>query len=160
VRRPRWKLRSAGSVFSCARIKAYSSIGSDHDFASNVDRRHNTSTLLALVDLMKLHRVAALVVAASLGGCCLSASGCYPPGPVALSDGDGLGPAPARAAAPAPTQRLSRRAQDPGYPPRPASAPPKVAKDQAEDEDAGLDPDDARLERKLIICQGCALSGH
>src|SRR6516225_9173076 len=97
---------------------------------------------------------AALLLALSLGGCCLSTSGCIAPQPTALTDWDGLGQPPKEAAAPAaPKQQVNKRAKDQET--KPASNSAKVA-NSWEDEEARQQADDARLKRKLIICQNCA----
>jgi hypothetical protein len=107
------------------------------------------------VDFMKTLCAAVLLATLSLGGCCLSGSGCDAPMAAATTgryDLDGLGQPPAEdPPSQAPKQRVSsRRGQ--GDEPRPVY----------DNINAGdnFDDDDARLRRKLIICQGCAVSGH
>jgi hypothetical protein len=104
------------------------------------------------VDFMKARCAALLLVTLSLGGCCLSGSGCNAPMATTTSNWDGLGQPPAEASPPpAPTQRVATRTKGQGEPGR-------VHNNSNTGDD--FEDDDARLKRKLIICQGCAMSGN
>lgn len=109
---------------------------------------------------MKSFCAAVFVSALSLGGCCLSGSGCYTPQPASQTSWDGLGQPPEEnTAAAAPKPPLPRAADSRDDQPRPASdGRNKSASWQ--DDDAQLQSDDARVKRKLIICHGCAVPGN
>jgi hypothetical protein len=108
---------------------------------------------------MKAHCTVLLLVALSLGGCCLSGSGCDAPlmatAPMATttSNLDGFAPSPAEEpSAPAPKQRGARRSRGQGGEPGSVYSDPNMGNE--------YDDAEARLKRKLIICQGCAVSGN
>ena len=100
---------------------------------------------------MKALCAALLLATMSLGGCCLSGSACNAPMATTNSNPDGLGQPPVMdSPSPAPKQRVSSRVKDQVDEPRPY-----------DNSNAGDDFDEARLKRKLIICQGCgAVSGN
>lgn len=109
--------------------------------------------------LMKSFCAALFVAALSLGGCCLSGSGCYAPQTASQTSWDGLGQPPEEnAAAAAPKPPLSKAAGDRGDQPKPASDGRKKSASW-QDDDAQLQSDDASVKRKLIICHGCAVRG-
>jgi hypothetical protein len=102
---------------------------------------------------MKTLSAALLLATLSLGGCCLSGSGCNGPMATGRYDLDGLGQPPAEDPPPAaPKQRLSSRTKSHGDEMR-------SLYDNSDGRD-NFEDDDARLRRKLIICQGCAVSGN
>jgi hypothetical protein len=104
---------------------------------------------------MKTRCAVLLLVTLSLGGCCLSGTGCNTPIETAttMPASDGLGQPPAAdSPSPAPKQRVSSRRKSQGAEPNPVYGNSNAG-DNFED-------DDARLKRKLIICQGCAVSGN
>jgi hypothetical protein len=104
---------------------------------------------------MKTRCAVLLLATLSLGGCCLSGSGCNAPIDTAttIPNPDGLGQQPAAdSPSPAPKQRVSSRRKSQGDEPSPVYGSSNAG-DNFED-------DDARLRRKLIICQGCAVSGN
>jgi hypothetical protein len=102
---------------------------------------------------MKTICAASLLVALSLGGCCLSGSGCNAPQPTALTNWDDeLDQPPEEAAVPAaPKQHVDKRAK--AQKAKSASESANSANSWEEDQQAAAD--DARLKRKLIICQNC-----
>jgi hypothetical protein len=92
--------------------------------------RAEIGTLLRIlrVDYMKALSIAAVLAALTLGGCCLSFSGCEAPLATARSDWDGLVP-PRAADAPssAPTEKTSGRAKSQGEQSKTAyPAPPRA----------------------------------
>jgi hypothetical protein len=104
---------------------------------------------------MKTRCAVLLLATLSLGGCCLSGSGCNAPIEAAttMPNPDGLAQPPAaEPPSPAPKQRVSSRRKSQGNEPS-AMYGNSDAGDNVED-------DEARLRRKLIICQGCAVSGN
>jgi len=102
---------------------------------------------------MKTLCAALLLATLSLGGCCLSGSGCNAPMATGRYDLDGLGQPPMEEPPPAaPKQRLSSRTKGQGDEMRPGY-------DNSNEGDNYGD-DDARLRRKLIICRGCTGSGN
>jgi hypothetical protein len=104
---------------------------------------------------MKAHRTALLLVSLSLGGCCLSGTGCNaPPMATTTSNLDGLDQPPAEdPPAQVPKQkRVSSRTKSQGGEPGSVYSDPNMGNE--------YDDADARLRRKLIICQGCAVSGN
>jgi hypothetical protein len=104
---------------------------------------------------MKTRFAVLLLATLSLGGCCLSGSGCNTPidTATAMPNPDGLGQPPAvDSPSPAPKQRVSSRRKSQGDEPSPVYGNSNAG-DNFED-------DEARLRRKLIICQGCAVSGN
>src|SRR5262249_39752898 len=110
--------------------------------------------IVSRVDFMKAHCAALLLVTLSLGGCCLSGSGCNtPPMATTTSNLDGLGQPPTEdRPAPMPKQRVSKRTKGQGDEPGSVYSNPNIGNE--------FEDDDARLKRKLIICQGCAVSGN
>ena len=112
------------------------------------------SSFYCTVDFMKTLYVALLLATASLGGCCLSSSGCnMSPIATARPDLDGLGQPPAEdLPSPTPKQRVSSRAKDHGEEPTPVYSNSNNGDD--------LEDEDARLKRKLVICRGCAMPGN
>ena len=110
--------------------------------------------VLLQVDFMKTLYVAFLLATVSLGGCCLSSSGCnMSPIATARPDLDGLGQPPAEdPPSPTPKQRVSSRAKDRSEEPMPVYGNSSDGTD--------LEDEDARLKRKLIICRGCAVPGN
>ena len=104
---------------------------------------------------MKTICAALLLVALSLGGCCLSGSGCNAPQPTALTNwDDGLDQPPEEAAVPAaPKQHVDKRAK--AQKAKSASENANSANSWEAKEDQQAAADDARLKRKLIICQNC-----
>ena len=106
---------------------------------------------------MKTICAALLLVALSLGGCCLSGSGCNAPQPTALTNwDDGLDQPPEEAAAPAARkQHVDKRAK--AQKAKPASDSANSA-NSWQDEENQRAADDARLKRKLMICQNCAVT--
>ncbi len=95
-----------------------------------------------------------LLAALGLGGRCLSGSGCNAPQAAARTDLDGLDPPVEDDNAPAPKHRISDQAKLRTGQAKPASGaktPTGWEDDQAQDQ-----ADEARLKRKLIICQNCA----
>jgi hypothetical protein len=103
---------------------------------------------------MKPLCAALLLATLSLGGCCSFGSGCNMPTATAgRYDLDGLGQPPAEAPpSAAPKQRVSSRAKGQGDEMR-------SLYDNSNGSD-NFEDDEARLKRKLIICQGCAVSGN
>jgi len=106
---------------------------------------------------MKTICAALLLVALSLGGCCLSSSGCNAPQPTALTNWDDeLDQLPEEAAVPAARkQHVDKRAK---------AQKAKSASESAnsanswQDEENQRAADDARLKLKLMICQNCAVT--
>ena len=103
---------------------------------------------------MKVLLIATALAALPLGGCCLSLGGCEVPLSTAATstDWDGLGQAPGPSAptviTPDRTRRQARQAND-DY--------TSVTTGNAwKDDQARLEADDARLKKKLVICDGCA----
>jgi hypothetical protein len=95
---------------------------------------------------MKVLLIATALAALSLGGCCLSLGGCEVPLATARTDWDGLA---------APTEQTSDRAKSQGKQPKDAYTSATLG-NSWKDDDAQQQLDDARLKRKLIICDGCA----
>ncbi|HZV05000.1 MAG TPA: hypothetical protein VE999_07965 [Gemmataceae bacterium] len=105
---------------------------------------------------MKAILIAAALAALPLGGCCLSVGGCEVPLATAATapDWDGLGPAPASSA---PTDITSDRTRSKGRQPKDAYTSTTTG-NSWKDDDAQLQMDDARVKKKLIICDGCAVA--
>lgn len=102
---------------------------------------------------------AAVFFAALLGGCCLSETGCNAPIAAAKTDWDGLDqPAVEEAPSPVPRQRISTRIKGQVEQSKPHDNLSEG--DSWQEEEARQQSDDLRLKRKLIICQGCAVSGN
>ena len=104
---------------------------------------------------MKTRCAVLLLATLSLGGCCLTGNGCNTPIETATTtpNPDGLGQPPAaEATPPAPKQRVSSRRKSQGDEPSPVYGSSNAGDN--------LEDDEARLRRKLIICQGCAVSGN
>jgi hypothetical protein len=109
------------------------------------------------VDYMKVLSIAAVLATLTLGGCCLSFSGCEAPLATARSDWDGLVPPRAEdAPSSAPTEKTSGRANSQGEQSKTAYSGSTTGSSW-KDDDARLQMDDARLKQKLIICDGCAV---
>jgi hypothetical protein len=127
---------------------------------------------------MMLRYFMLLVSGLMLGGCCLSGN-CYAPlagpapvaGPVpgagptgvaTTSAPDGLGPAPideSQADVPAKPRKTAQRRRD-TVGESEASAVSRYRGDTFEQQEAADRADEARLKRKLIICQNCSSSGN
>jgi hypothetical protein len=105
---------------------------------------------------MRALSIAAVLAALTLGGCCLSLSGCNAPLATARTDWDGLVP-PRDGTPSAPTEKTSGRAKSPGEPPKTAYTG-TTSGNSWQDDDARLQLDDTRVKQKLIICEGCAVS--
>ncbi|HLG85294.1 MAG TPA: hypothetical protein VKY22_30210 [Bradyrhizobium sp.] len=103
------------------------------------------------VDLIKVFLIATALAALSLGGCCLSLGGCEVPLATATTNWDGLGQDPG---SPAPTEKTSDRTRSQGRQPKDAYTSATVGSSW-KDDDAQLQMDDARVKKKLIICDGC-----
>jgi len=101
-----------------------------------------------------------------LGSCCLSGS-CYvpmagTPGVAATTAPDGLGPDPADqpqadATPPKPRKTAQRRRDADSIE---ASSASRYRGDAYEEQLAADKADEARLKRKLIICQNCSSTGN
>jgi hypothetical protein len=103
---------------------------------------------------MKVLLIATALAALSLGGCCLSVGGCDVPlstASTARTDWDGLGPDPGSSA---PTEKTSDRTKSQRKQPKDAYTSATYG-NSWKDDDAQLQLDDARLKRKLIICDSC-----
>jgi hypothetical protein len=100
---------------------------------------------------MKILLIATALAALSLGGCCLSPSGCEVPLAAAGTNWDGLGQNPESSA---PTEKTSDRAKSRGKQPKDAYTSATLGNSWQDDE-AQQQLDDARLRRKLIICDSC-----
>jgi hypothetical protein len=122
---------------------------------------------------MMLRYFISLVAALMLGGCCLSGN-CYAPvagaapgaGPTAgiatTSAPDGLDPASmdeTQADVPAKPRKTAQRRRD-TVSESEASAASRYRGDSYEAQEASDRADEARLKRKLIICQNCASSAN
>jgi hypothetical protein len=101
---------------------------------------------------MKVLLIATALAALSLGGCCLSLGGCDVPLATARTDWDGLGQDPG---SPAPPEKTSDRTKSQGKQRKDAYTSATVG-NSWKDDGAQLEQDDARVKRKLIICDGCA----
>jgi uncharacterized iron-regulated membrane protein len=113
-----------------------------------------------------------LVTGLMLGGCCLSGN-CYAPvagsapaaGPTGVattSAPDGLGPAltdEAQADVPAKPRKTAQRRRD-TVGESEASAASRYRGDTYDQQEAADRADEARLKRKLIICQNCGSTGN
>jgi hypothetical protein len=124
---------------------------------------------------MMLRYLPLLIAGLMLGGCCLSGN-CYAPvansapaaGPTGVattSAPDGLGPALAddepQADIPAKPKKTAQRRRDTvviGE--SEASSASRYRGDTYDQQEAADRADEARLKRKLIICQNCATSGN
>ena len=105
---------------------------------------------------MKAILIAAALAALPLGGCCLSLGGCDVPLATATSttNWDGLGQAPGSSA---PTDITSDRTRSQRRQPKDAYTSTTTGNSWQND-DAQLQMDDARVKKKLIICDGCAVA--
>jgi hypothetical protein len=123
---------------------------------------------------MMLRYLMLLIAGLMLGGCCLSGN-CYAPvassapaaGPAGVattSAPDGLGPALAddepQADVPAKPKKTTQRRRDTVVGESEASAASRYRGDTYDQQEAADRADEARLKRKLIICQNCASSGN
>jgi hypothetical protein len=113
------------------------------------------ATLPVFTRHMKTICAALLLVALSLGGCCLSSSGCNAPQPTALTNWDDELDQPPEEAAAARKQHVDKRAK--AQKAKPASDSANSA-NSWQDEENQRAADDARLKRKLMICQNCAVT--
>ena len=104
---------------------------------------------------MKVLLIATALAALPLGGCCLSVGGCEVPLATATTttDWDGLGQAPASSA---PIDITSDRTRSQRRQAKDAYTSPSSGNWQ--DDDAQQQLDDARVKKKLVICDGCAVS--
>ena len=96
-------------------------------------------------DLMRVLLIATALAALSLGGCCLSLGGCEVPLATARTDWDGLV---------APAEKTSDPPKSQSRQPRDAYTSATLGNSWRDDE-AQQQLDDARLKRKLIICDSC-----
>lgn len=105
---------------------------------------------------MKAILIVAALAALPLGGCCLSLGGCEVPlaTAAATTDWDGLGQAPGTSA---PTNIAPDRTRSQARQPRDAYSSTTTG-NSWKDEDAQLQLDDAKVKKKLIICDGCAVA--
>jgi hypothetical protein len=131
------------------------------------------ATLLVLGAFMKSLWIAVFLAALPLGGCCLFQSGCNAPIATARTDWEGLDqPAVQEPRSAVPKQRSSSRVKSQAEPSKwqdPKSQDSKSqdtksqdnasTEDSWQEEEARQQSDDLRLKRRLIICQGCAMSG-
>ncbi len=103
---------------------------------------------------MKILLIATALAALPLGGCCFSLGGCEVPLATAstATNWDGLMDAPASSA---PAEKTSDRTRSPRKQPTDAYSSTTVGSSW-KDDDAQLQQDDARLKKKLVICDGCA----
>jgi hypothetical protein len=123
---------------------------------------------------MMLRYLPLLIAGLMLGGCCLSGN-CYAPvansapaaGPTGVattSAPDGLGPALAddapQADVPAKPKKAAQRKRDTVVGESEASSASRYRGDTYDQQEAADRADEARLKRKLIICQNCATSGN
>jgi hypothetical protein len=120
--------------------------------------------------MMILRSSLVLISGLMLGSCCLSGN-CYAPvaGPVPTAAPadvamtaapDGLGPDPMdEADAPAKPRKSAQRRRD-TVGESEASAASRYRGDSYEQQQAADRADEARLKRKLIICQNCSPSGN
>jgi hypothetical protein len=123
---------------------------------------------------MMLRYLILLIAGLMLGGCCLSGN-CYAPvansapaaGPTGVattSAPDGLGPALAddepQADVPAKPKKTAQRRRDTVVGESEASSASRYRGDTYDQQEAADRADEARLKRKLIICQNCATSGN
>ncbi len=104
---------------------------------------------------MKAILIAGALAALPLGGCCLSPSGCEVPLATAATttDWDGLGQPPGSSA---PTDITSDRTRSQRRQPKDTYTGTTTG-NSWQDDDAQLQMDDARVRKKLIICDGCAV---
>jgi hypothetical protein len=124
-----------------------------------------------MVDMMLKYPIL-LATGLLLGGCCLSGN-CYAPvagstpavapaGVATTSAPDGLDTAltdePQADVPPKPRKTAQRRRETVGE--SDASAASRYRGDSYEQQEAADRADEARLKRKLIICQNCATSGN
>lgn len=103
------------------------------------------------VDPMKVLLIATALAALSLGGCCLFLGGCEVPLAAANTNWDGLTP---DAGPSTPSEKTSDRGKSQSKQPKDAYTSATVG-NSWKDDDAQLQLDDARLKRKLIICDSC-----
>jgi hypothetical protein len=106
-----------------------------------------------------------LAAALTLGSCCLSGN-CYAPitgtAGMAADAPDGLGSVPGdeqQADAPAKPRKTAQRRRD-FDPVGDTSAAARYRGDTYEQQQASDQAEEARLKRKLIICQNCSSSGN
>jgi hypothetical protein len=105
---------------------------------------------------MQLRCTALLILGLSLGGCCLSGSGCQVAASATGSDWDGLIPPPSENEAAASGARLRPKKEIMKGPVGAASAGPRLqSKDRWEQQQALDQAEEARLTRTLMICRNC-----
>ena len=105
---------------------------------------------------MKVLLIVTALAALPLGGCCLSLGGCEVPLATAATttDWDGLGQRPGPSA---PVDLTSDRTRSKVRQPKDAYTSTTTG-NSWQDDDAQLQIDDARVKKKLIICEGCAVA--
>jgi hypothetical protein len=117
------------------------------------------------MDVIMSRYIALFLVAAALGGCCLSPNGCYAPIAATPTAWDGLGSPPTDATEPAVVQ-AEDRPKKPSSPKKQVVAAPlgesaTEPKRKVEGKDVYLQQEAAdraaeeRLTRKLMICSNC-----
>jgi hypothetical protein len=106
--------------------------------------------------MMGMRCTALFILGLSLGGCCLSETGCQVATPATGTDWDGLGASPSESEPAASQARVRLKKAIIKGPIEAASGSPKLQnKDSWEQQQAIDQAEEARLTRKLMICRNC-----